>query len=85
MPMFKVKWGENALILPSTVSPVEKLLRTDSVLAMITDSGPAAASNPFVEAILSKELVEGGSSAAGHGEGNRRSLLSPAIAWKPRA
>lgn len=59
--------------------------RTDSVLAIITESGPAAASSPLVEAILSREAVGGGNESKGHGDGSRRSLESPASDWKPSA
>ena len=62
----------------SVVLAALKPCRTDSVLAMTTESGPAAASKPFFEAILSKEAVDGGSASDGHGDGRRRSFDSPA-------
>jgi len=57
---------------------------TDSVDARIKVPGPAAASNPFAEEMLSSDAVEGGSRSLGHDCGRRRSLVSPAIARKPR-
>lgn len=51
----------------------------------MTDSGPAAASKPFFEAIDSNDAVGGGSESLGHGEGSKRSFASPATAWNPMA
>ena len=65
--------------MSSPAPPALKACRTDSVLAIITESGPAAARRPFLEAILSKEAVGGGSALDGHGDGRRRSFDSPAI------
>ena len=48
------------------------------MLAIITESGPAAASNPLVEAILSRDAVGGGKESKGHGDGSNRSFDSPA-------
>ena len=63
----------------------ENASRTESVPAITTDSGPAAARRPFFEAIERSDAVGGGSESAGHADGNRRNFASPAIAWKPRA
>ena len=62
-----------------------KASRTESVLAMTTESGPAAASKPLFEAMLNKEAVGGGSASDGHGVGSRRTFDSPLIDWNPRA
>lgn len=70
-------------MLPS--ADAENACRTESVPAITTDSGPAAASRAFFEAIDRRDAVGGGSESAGHGDGNKRNLDSPAMAWKPRA
>ena len=80
MPMFRVNCGVNGLMLPSEGPGAEKACRTESVPAMTTDSGPAAASSPFLDATASNEAVGGGSVLAGHGDGSRRSFASPATA-----
>lgn len=85
MPIFRVNRGTKDLKLPPPVPGMENAWRTDSVLAITTDSGPAAAIIPFWEAMLSSEAVDGGRALLSHGEGNNRSLDSPAMAWKPRA
>lgn len=71
------------MILPSAAA--ENASRTESVPTTITESGPAAASRPFLEAIESNEAVGGGRESLGHGDGNRRSFASPATAWNPIA
>jgi len=76
--MGRVNWGVKDFVVPSTVA--ENACRTDSVPAMITDSGPAAARRPFFEAMESKEALGGGRESAGHGDGSRRSSASPTIA-----
>ncbi len=58
---------------------------TESVAAITIESGPAAASSPFFEAIDSNEAVGGGRESTGHEEGNKRSFDSPAIAENPIA
>lgn len=58
---------------------------TESVAATITESGPAAASSPFLEAMDSNEAVGGGRASTGHEDGNKRILDSPAIAENPIA
>ena len=55
------------------------------MLAITTESGPAAAKRPLFEAMESKEALGGGRSLVGHGDGNRRTLASPERAWKPIA
>jgi len=65
-------------MLPS--AGAENACRTASVLAIMTESGPAAASRPCLEAILSSEAVGAGRASAGHDDGTRRSFDSPAIA-----
>lgn len=77
MPRFKISCGVKDFGLPSP--PLEKACRTDSVLAITTDSGPAAARRPFFEAMPSREAVGGGRALLGHGEGKSRTLDSPAI------
>ena len=57
---------------------VDSVWRTESVLAMMTDSGPAAATRPLLEAMESNEAVGGGRESEGHDEGSNRSLASPA-------
>ena len=54
-----------------------KAALTESVLAMTTESGPAAASNPLLEAMLNREAVGGGRASEGHGVGSSRTLDSP--------
>lgn len=68
------------MVLPLAAFPAVNPCRTDSVLARITDSGPAAARRPFFDATDSSEAVGGGRESAGHGDGSIRSLVSPAIA-----
>lgn len=68
------------LILPSVALPAENPCRTDSVLAIITDSGPAAARRPFFDAMDSKEAVGGGRESMGHGDDSNCNFVSPAIA-----
>ena len=75
--------GENDLMFPSPDPLAEYAFLTDSVLEIMTDSGPAAASRPFLEAILSKDAAEGGNLSEGHGEGRSRIFASPAILWNP--
>ncbi len=58
---------------------------TESVAAMTTESGPPAASSPFLEAMDSNEAVGGGRALTGHEDGSKRNLDSPAIAEKPIA
>lgn len=76
--MGRVKWGVKDLVLSSPLA--ENACRTESVPAITTDSGPAAARRPFFEAMESKEALGGGRESAGHGDGSRRTLASPAIA-----
>jgi len=76
--------GVKEAVLFSCGAPDVYAFLTDSVLARINVSGPAAASKPFVEETLSSDAVEGGSLSVGHDCGRRRSLVSPAIARKPR-
>lgn len=59
--------------------------RIDSVVANITQSGPAAATSPFFGAILMRDEVGGGRFVLGHGDGSSCNLASPAIAKKPNA
>ncbi len=54
-----------------------KACRTLSVLAITTESGPAAAIRPLFEAILNKEAVGGGRASDGHGDGSSRTFDSP--------
>ena len=54
-----------------------KACRTLSVPAIMTESGPAAASRPLWEATLNKEAVGGGRASAGHGDGSSRTFDSP--------
>ena len=61
-----------------------KASRTASVVAITTDSGPAAASRPLLLATLSKEEVDGGRLSAGHDEGRSRTFASPERVWNPR-
>ena len=68
------------MVLPLAALPAENPCRTDSVLAMMTDSGPAAARRPFFDAIDSNEAVGGGRESTGHGDGNNCSFVSPAMA-----
>lgn len=68
------------MALPLAAFPAVKLCRTDSVLARMTDSGPAAARRPFFDATDSSEAVGGGRELVGHGVGSNCSLVSPAIA-----
>ena len=58
---------------------------TESVAAITIESGPAAASSPFLEAMDSNEAVGGGRASTGQEDGNKRNLDSPAIAEKPIA
>ena len=81
--MFRFNWDVNGLTLPSVLPAAEKACRTDSVAAITTDSGPAAASNPFLDAMLSNEAVGGGRASLGQEVGSSRSFVSPAIEWKP--
>jgi len=76
--------GVNELVLFSCGTPDVYAFLTDSVLVRIKVSGPAAASNPFAEEMLSSDAVEGGNRSLGHDCGRRRSFVSPAIARKPR-
>ena len=78
MPRLNVNCGAKDLMFPSPVDAVYAC-RTESVLAITTDSGPAAASKPFFEAILSNEAVEGGRLSDGHGEGKSFSFELPAM------
>jgi len=50
----------------------------------MTASGDAAARRPFGEETLSRDEVGGGRLVAGHGEGRRRTLASPASERNPR-
>ena len=77
--MLKVNWGVKGLILLSALPVAEKACRTDSVPATTTDSGPAAASKPFLDAMLNKEEVGGGRPSLGQAEGSSRIFVSPAI------
>lgn len=76
--------GVKEAVLFSCAAPDVYAFLTDSVLAMTNVSGPAAASKPFADETLSRDAVEEGSLSAGHDCGRRRSLVSPAIARKPR-
>lgn len=59
-----------------------KVLRTESVEARDTPSGPAAATRPFREAMLRSDAVEAGFDSQGE---VRRTFASPEMARKPRA
>ena len=65
------------MVLPSPGA--ENACRIELVSARMTESGPAAASRPFFEAIDSSDAVGGGRESFGHGEGNKRNFASPAI------
>ena len=80
MPTLRVNWGLKLLILPLAALPAENSCRTESVLATITESGPAAARRPLIDATDSNEAVGGGRESAGQGAGNSCSFVSPAIA-----
>ena len=60
-----------------------KACRTLSVVAMINESGPAAASSPLPGATERSEAVVGGNLSLDHGVGSKRSLFSDANAWNP--
>jgi len=62
-----------------------KACRTLSVLAIMTESGPAAATRPVFEATLNREAVGGGRASVGHGDGKSRTFDSPDSDWNPRA
>ena len=81
--MGSVNCGVYGLIFPS--AEPENASLTESVAAIITESGPAAASIPFLEAMDSNEAVGGGRESTGHEEGSKRSFDSPAIAENPIA
>ena len=76
--MSKVNWGLNGSTLFSALTDAEKACRTDSVPAITTDSGPAAASKPLLDAMLSNEAVGGGRASRGQGEGSSLIFTSPA-------
>lgn len=48
------------------------------MVATIIEDGPAAASNPLWDAMLSNDAVGGGGASVGH-DGVIRSFVSPAI------
>ena len=81
--MGSVNCGVYGLMFPS--AEPENASLTESVAAITTESGPAAASSPFLEAMDSNEAVGGGRASTGHEDGNKRNLDSPAIAENPIA
>ena len=83
--MGMVKCGENGLMLFRPESAAVNAFLTDSVLAIMTASGPAAASRPLFEAVLNSEDVGGGRASAGHGEGRSLTFASPARERNPSA
>ena len=78
--MLRVNWGLKGLILPSAAFPAVYPCRTDSVPAMMTELGPAAARRPFFGAMDNNEAVGGGRESTGHGDGSNCNFVSPAIA-----
>ena len=83
IPRSSFSCGLNGLVLPSPGA--ENACRTELVSAKMTESGPAAASRPFFEAIDNNDAVGGGRESFGHGKGSRRNFASPAIDWNPMA
>jgi hypothetical protein len=73
--------GSNALNSVSPVLSAEKAFRADSVEERYTASGPAAATMPFLDAMLRREAV--GAGGADHG-GVNWTFASPAMARNPR-
>lgn len=71
--------------LPFPVAGPSKAFLIDSVVATITASGPAAATRPFRDAMLSRDEVGAGRLSEGHGVGNSCTLASPAKARNPSA
>jgi len=74
-------WGVNERTSLSPILSPSKAFRTDSVVAMWTASGPAAATRPLREAMLRSEAV--GAGAGDHLEVSW-TLASPAMERKPR-
>lgn len=79
MPTLIVNCGVKGLTLFPGALLAANASRTESMLAPITESGPAAASRPLFEAMLSREAVGGGGASFGHGDGSSRSFASPAM------
>lgn len=75
-------WGTKGRISLSPFFGASNAFRTDSVLAMTTPSGSAAATRPFRDAMLRSEAVGAGGWPP-HFEVSW-TLASPAIERKPR-
>lgn len=85
MGIGSVNCAWNGRVWLSPIRGPSYAFRIDSVVARITQSGPAAATSPLFGAMLMRDEVEGGRFAAGHGDGSSCNLASPAIAKKPNA
>ncbi len=85
MPIGMVNCGENGLMSLAAEPDDVKACLTDSVLAIMTTSGPAAATRPLFDAILINEEVGGGRASDGQGDGSSLTLASPAMERKPSA